>query len=373
MAAISASMVKELRERTQAGMNDCKNALVESDGDMEKAVEVILKKGIVKAASRAGRVATEGEVAHVGRRRTASAASSSRSTRRPTSSSRGDDFKGFVKSVVEVASKAPKGADLGAQQVPGHRQDGRRRPGRSSSAKTGENMRRPPLGGARGQGAERLRARVRARGRQARGARPRRGRRTRTRSSRAFVDNVAMQIAAMNPIVVSKDEVTQGARSTSRRRSSPRSCKEEGKPEAAWPKILEGKLAKWFTEVTLLGQDNVWDPPAGTIEKIRLELGKKLGGEVKIHAFVRFALGEGIEKHEGRPRRRSREDDRRLTSARERGASCASAPSASISTRSRTTSRSTGSPSRPARRATARLRRGGRSPAGARARARRSR
>ena len=56
-------MVKELRERTQAGMADCKNALVESSGDMDKAVEIILKKGIVKAAARAGRVASEGEVA----------------------------------------------------------------------------------------------------------------------------------------------------------------------------------------------------------------------------------------------------------------------------------------------------------------------
>jgi len=57
-----------------------------------------------------------------------------------------------------------------------------------------------------------------------------------------------------------------------------------------------GKLGKWFTEVTLLGQDNVWDPPAGTIDKLRLELGKKLGGEIKVHAFVRFSLGEGIER-----------------------------------------------------------------------------
>jgi len=62
MADITASMVKELRERTQAGMADCKNALVEAQGDMEKAVEIILKKGIVKAAARAGRVATDGEV-----------------------------------------------------------------------------------------------------------------------------------------------------------------------------------------------------------------------------------------------------------------------------------------------------------------------
>ena len=62
MAEITTSMVKELRERTQAGMGDCKSALVEAGGDIDKAVEVILKKGIVKAASRAGKVATEGEV-----------------------------------------------------------------------------------------------------------------------------------------------------------------------------------------------------------------------------------------------------------------------------------------------------------------------
>src|SRR5450755_3609005 len=63
MAEITASMVKELRERTQAGMADCKNALVEAAADMERAVEIILKKGLAKAASRAGRVAAEGEVA----------------------------------------------------------------------------------------------------------------------------------------------------------------------------------------------------------------------------------------------------------------------------------------------------------------------
>src|SRR5882757_6786662 len=62
MAEINAQLVKELRERTQAGMADCKNALVESSGDMEKAVELILKKGLAKSAKRAGAIATEGEV-----------------------------------------------------------------------------------------------------------------------------------------------------------------------------------------------------------------------------------------------------------------------------------------------------------------------
>ena len=63
-----------------------------------------------------------------------------------------------------------------------------------------------------------------------------------------------------------------------------------------WPKVVDGKIAKWFTEVTLLGQDNVWEQGAGTVDKIRGELGKKLGGEVKVTSFVRFGLGEGIEK-----------------------------------------------------------------------------
>src|ERR1700677_4763190 len=118
MADITASMVKELRERTQAGMGDCKSALVEAGGDMEKAVEVILKKGVVKAASRAGRIATEGEVRTF-------VASDARSgvivevNCQTDFVSRGEEFKGFVTNVAEVAAKAAKGADLGAQTFPG--------------------------------------------------------------------------------------------------------------------------------------------------------------------------------------------------------------------------------------------------------------
>src|SRR5271166_568636 len=118
MAEITAKMVKELRDRTQAGMSDCKTALVEAGGEMEKAVEVILKKGLVKAAARAGRIATEGEVA------TWVAPDAKRGVIVEINSqtdfvSRGEDFKGFVKAVLAVASKAATGVDLGAQKAPG--------------------------------------------------------------------------------------------------------------------------------------------------------------------------------------------------------------------------------------------------------------
>src|SRR5215471_867110 len=100
MASVTPALIKELRDRTSAGMSDCKNALVEADCDMEKAVEIILKKGIVKAASRAGKVATEGEVATWvspdGRKGVIVEVNC-----QTDFVSRGDDFRGFVKNVLE--------------------------------------------------------------------------------------------------------------------------------------------------------------------------------------------------------------------------------------------------------------------------------
>ncbi|HEY4016965.1 MAG TPA: translation elongation factor Ts [Polyangiaceae bacterium] len=293
MAKVTAEMVKELRERTGAGMSDCRNALTEAECNMEKAVEVILKKGIVKAASRSGRVATEGEVA------TWIAADGKRGVIVEVNSqtdfvSRGDDFKTFVKNVLSVATKAPKGADLNAQKYPGS--DKTVEQARAELvAKTGENLvvRRWASLEAKEAGGL-VHAYVHAGGKlavllHAEGPDPK------NTELGHFVDNVAMQTAAMNPMVVRREEIAP-AQIDKQKEIYEAQLKEEGKPAQAWPKIIEGKVAKWFTEVTLLGQDSVWDPPAGNIDKIRQELGKKLGGEVKVHAFVRYALGEGIDK-----------------------------------------------------------------------------
>jgi elongation factor Ts len=293
MAEITASMVKELRERTQAGMSDCKNALVEAVGDMEKAVEIILKKGIVKAAARAGRVAAEGEVA------TWIAPDAKRGVIVEVNCqtdfvSRGEDFKLFVRNVLTAATKAPRGADLGSQKYGGG--DKTVEQVRAELvAKTGENcvVRRWASLEAREPGGivhayvhhgQKFAVLVHAEGPDSRNA-----------DFCRFVENVAMQIVAMSPMVVHREEITP-AQIAKQKEIFEAQLKEEGKPAQVWPKIVEGKVAKWFSEVTLLGQDNVWDPPAGNIEKLRQELGKSLGGEVKIHAFVRYALGEGIEK-----------------------------------------------------------------------------
>ena len=118
MAAITPALIKELRDRTSAGMSDCKNALVEAEGDIEKAVEVILKKGIVKAAARAGKVAAEGQVA------TWTSPDHRKGIIVEVNCqtdfvARGDDFKKFVDDVLSVAQKLGKGKDVGAETYPG--------------------------------------------------------------------------------------------------------------------------------------------------------------------------------------------------------------------------------------------------------------
>jgi len=289
-------MVKELRERTQAGMADCKNALVEAMGDMEKAVEVILKKGIVKAASRAGRVATEGEV------RTFVSPDAKYGVVVEVNCqtdfvARGDEFKNFVSKVTEVASKAAVGTDLNTLPFPGADKtvDVARQ---EMVAKTGENtiVRRWDRLEAKG-AAGVVHSYVHMGGKLAvlLSAEAPTAAAAAGAPFKAFVENCAMQIAAMSPLHVHKDEVP-AHHLDKQKEIFAAQLKEEGKPEASWVKIIEGKVAKWFNEITLHGQDNVWDQGKGTIDKLRQELGKELGGEVKLHGFIRLALGEGIEK-----------------------------------------------------------------------------
>jgi elongation factor Ts len=296
-------MVKELRERTQAGMSDCKTALVEAGGDMEKAVEVILKKGIVKAAARSGRVATEGEV------RTSVAGDGKHATIVEVNCqtdfvSRGDEFKKFVHGVLESAKTLPKGTDLANHKFHG-------------SDKTVEQMRQEIVGKigenivVRRWGhvetknqfslvhayvhtggkigvlveADAPNADVRA-----------------NPAFLTFVDEVAMQVASMKPLAVNRDEISKSTVDKQReiltaqfKEEQDALPKEKQKPEAMWGKIVDGKVSKWLDEVTLLGQDWVHDG-SKKVDAARKEFSTKVGGEVKLVSFVRFELGEGIEK-----------------------------------------------------------------------------
>lgn len=327
MAAITSTLIKELRERTAAGMSDCKNALVEAEGDIEKAVEVILKKGIVKAASRAGKIAAEGEVA------TWISPDHKKGVIVEINCqtdfvARGDDFKSLVANIVKVASTLKKGDDLASQKYPGTEQtiDDVRA---AAVGRIGENIvvRRWDLIEAKAD--EHVSSYVHMGGKlaviAALEAPP--GKND-DAEFKGFVENVGMQIAAMGPLVVDKSHVSADqvskqkeiyqaqmqeeldgaiARLAELDAATDLSADElkaekkaaesrKGPPQAMWPKVIEGKVSKWYNEVTLHGQDNVWDPTAGSIDKVRNELGKKLGGTVHIHSFVRFSLGEGIDK-----------------------------------------------------------------------------
>ena len=195
-------MIKELRERTAAGLMDCKKALTETDGDMDKAIEFLRKKGLAAAAKKAGRLASEGNIA-------AYVHSNNR-----------------VGVLLEVNCET----DFVGQ----------------------------------------------------------------TPDFKAFCADVAMQIAAMNPTAVRREEMDT-TKVESERALLREKALAEGKPEKMVDKIVDGQINKFYSENVLLEQKFVKDDKK-TIEQVQQELVAKLGENIKIRRFVRFELGEGLEK-----------------------------------------------------------------------------
>jgi elongation factor Ts len=199
---VTATLIKDLRERTGAGMADCKKALVEASGDMEKAIDYLRAKGLSKAAKKAGREATEGSVVsyiHAG---------------------------GRIGVLVEINCET----DFVA----------------------------------------------------------------RNEDFQGFTRDVAMQIAAMSPLFVNKDEVSADAIAREREVLLAK-AKETGKPEPVIQKMVDGQISKWTKEICLLDQNFVKNPDK-TINDLQQELIAKIGENIKIRRFVRFELGEGLEK-----------------------------------------------------------------------------
>jgi len=200
--AVTASMVKELRETTGAGMMDCKKALVETNGDMEKAVEYLREKGLAAAAKKAGRIATEGMVAsyiHMG---------------------------GKIGVLVEINCET----DFVAK----------------------------------------------------------------TEKFQELAKNIAMQIAASKPEYVKKEEVPEELIQKEKEILKVQALN-EGKPEKIVEKMVEGRIKKYFKEVCLLEQPYIKDTDKN-VSQLLAESIAEIGENISVRRFVRYELGEGLEK-----------------------------------------------------------------------------
>ena len=201
--AITAALVKELREKSGAGMMDCKKALTETNGDMDKAIDFLREKGLASVAKKSSRIASEGLVdsyIHGGR----------------------------IGVLVEVNSET------------------------DFVAKNDE--------------------------------------------FKSFVRDIAMQVAAVAPKYVSREEVP-AEEVEHERKILTEQARGENKPEHIIEKMVEGRLEKFYEEICLLDQDFIKDPDK-KIQDILNDLIAKIGENIKIRRFVRFEVGEGLEKRE---------------------------------------------------------------------------
>jgi len=273
---ISAALVKQLRERTGAGMMECKKALVETGGDMEAAVELMRKTGLAQADKKAGRVAAEGlvRVAVSGDGRRAAIVEVNCETDFVAT---GEDFGGFAQAVADKAlTDSPAdldsllSLDLGGKSIEEVR--------RELIARIGENMnvRRFELIEAQ----DRIGSYIHG---------------TRigvlvglTGGDEELAKDVAMHVAASSPMCVSEADVPPETLAKEREILTEQ-ARNEGKPEAIVDKMVEGRLRKYLATITLVGQPFVKDPDV-TVGKLLSQHGASVTG------FVRFEVGEGIEK-----------------------------------------------------------------------------
>jgi elongation factor Ts len=293
MATISAAMVKELRESTGAGMMDCKQALNETNGDMEAAIDWLRKKGLSKAAKKAGRVAAEGLIAAI----TAGTKGVVVEVNSETDFvARNEQFQGLVKMIGQVALKAGadvekiKAAPVGDLTVDRAIQD--------AIATIGENMtlrRAAELSVKDGVVASYVHNAV-LDGLGKMGVIVALESTGKKDELAALGRQIAMHIAASNPQALDAASLDPEA---VRREKDVMADKyrQQGKPDAMIEKIVESGLKTYYKEVTLLEQAFIHDN-AKTVAQAVKDAEGKVGGPIKVTGFVRYALGEGIEKQE---------------------------------------------------------------------------
>jgi elongation factor Ts len=295
MTAITAAMVKDLRDKTGAGMMDCKQALNETGGDLEGAIDWLRKKGLSKAAKKSGRVAAEGLIG------IAVAASGTKAAMVEVNSetdfvARNEQFQGLVKMIAQVALDVGDDvakileAKVGGATIATAIAD--------AIATIGENMtlrRAATLSVGSGVVASYAHASV-ADGLGKIGILVALESSGKQDELAPFGRQIAMHVASANPLAIEPAGVDPAV---VRREKDILADKfrQQGKAEAMIEKITESGLKTFYKEQTLLEQAFIFDDKKSVAQAVK-EAEGKVGGPVKITGFVRYALGEGIEKQE---------------------------------------------------------------------------
>jgi elongation factor Ts len=293
MANISAQMVKELRDQTGAGMMDCKAALAETNGDMDKAVDWLRKKGLAKAAKKAGRIAAEGliAVAIAGGKGVVVEVNSETDF-----VARNDQFQKIVRSIAQVALTTGGNVEaIRAAKVEGSTVADMLA---SAIATIGENMtlrRAAELTVGKGVIAQYVHNSV-AEGLGKIGVIVALESTGKTEKLAAFGRMVAMHVAAANPQALDASGLDPELIRREREVLADK-FKAQGKPANVIDKIVESGLNTFYKEVCLLDQAYIHDPGKSVAQALK-EAEARAGAPIKIAGYVRFALGEGIERQE---------------------------------------------------------------------------
>ena len=291
--AITAALVKELREKSGAGMMDCKNALTENNGDVDAAMDWLRSKGIAKAEKKSGRVAAEGLVGIAASGSTAAVVEVNSET---DFVARNEGFQELVRGVAAAALttdgsvEAVAAADMNGKSVADTIT--------SSIATIGENMnlrRAAKLEVGNGTVASYMHNAA-ADGIGKIGVLVALESSGDADALAAIGKQVAMHVAATNPLAMKEEEVPADV-ADRERAVYLEEAKESGKPQEIAEKMVVGKMKKFFKESVLLSQSFVINPDI-TVEQALKEAEGSVGAPIEMKGFVRLALGEGVEKEE---------------------------------------------------------------------------
>jgi elongation factor Ts len=299
MAAITAQLVKELRDKTGAGMMDCKAALTENNGDFEASVDWLRTKGLAKAAKKAGRVAADGLIGVASETKKGSTGAVVEVNSETDFVARNADFQNMVAEVAALALKAGGDVEKLLEAKFPKKKITVRETIKEMVATIGENMtvRRTALLSVKqgvvatyvhgavvpGLGKMGVMVALESAGDAAK--------------LNELGRKIAMHVAATNPLSLTAEEIDKDVVARERAIFAEQ-AKASGKPANVVEKMVEGRLRKFYEEVVLLKQSFVVDPDK-TVEAAVKAAEADVGAPIKVAAFVRYALGEGIEKSGG--------------------------------------------------------------------------